>query len=248
MLGGVVYGIAGNPVPVYAAAVVFYIGSLFLMAMVQVTGAQRPRGATSIAFVLEGLRYIRQNRILMGAISLDLFAVLLGGSVALLPVYAREILHAGATGLGFLRASPGIGAVLMAIVMAHYPLRRRAGATMLWCVAGFGVFTVAFAISHNFVLSMAALVATGACDMVSVIVRHTLVQLGTPDEMRGRVSAVNGVFIGASNEFGQFESGVTAKLFGAVPAVLIGGIGTIVVVALWAKFFPSLRRVDELVR
>jgi MFS family permease len=248
MIGGVVYGIAATPIPVYAAASAFYIVALFLMATVAVTGAQRPRGATSIAYVLEGLRYIRQNRILFGAISLDLFAVLLGGSVALLPVYAREILYAGATGLGFLRASPGIGAVLMAIVMAHYPLRRRAGATMLWCVAGFGVFTVAFALSHSMVLSMAALAATGACDMVSVIVRHTLVQLGTPDEMRGRVSAVNMVFIGASNEFGQFESGVTADLFGAVPAVLIGGIGTIVVVALWARFFPSLRRVDELVR
>jgi len=247
-IGGVVYGITASPVPVYASAAVFYIASLFLMAMVEVSGAQRPRGATSIAYVLEGLRYIRQNRILFGAISLDLFAVLLGGSVALLPVYARDILHVGATGLGLLRASPGLGAVSMAIVMAHYPLRRRAGATMLWCVAGFGVFTVAFALSHNLVLSMAALAATGASDMVSVIVRHTLVQLGTPDEMRGRVSSVNMVFIGASNEFGQFESGFTAQWFGAVPAVLIGGIGTIVVVALWAKFFPSLRRVDELVR
>ncbi len=248
MVGGVIYGITGSPVPVYAAAAAFYVASLFLMAMVHVSGVQRPRGVASMAYVLEGLRYIRRNRILLGAISLDLFAVLLGGSVALLPVYARDILHAGATGLGVLRASPGLGAVLVAILMAHYPLRRRAGAAMLWCVAGFGVFTVAFAISHSFVLSMAALAATGACDMVSVIVRHTLVQLGTPDEMRGRVSAVNGVFIGASNEVGQFESGVTAKFFGTVPAVLIGGIGTIVVVALWAKFFPSLRRVDELVR
>ena len=248
MVGGIVYGITATPVPVYAAASVFYIAALFLMAMVQVSGVQRPRGATSIAFVLEGLRYIRQNRILFGAISLDLFAVLLGGSVALLPVYASKILNAGATGLGLLRASPGFGAVVMAIVMAHHPLRRRAGATMLWCVAGFGVFTVAFALSHSLVLSMAALAATGACDMVSVIVRHTLVQLGTPDEMRGRVSAVNMVFIGASNEFGQFESGLTAQWFGAVTAVLIGGIGTIVVVALWAKLFPSLRRVDELVR
>jgi len=248
MVGGIVYGITATPVPVYAAASVFYIAALSLMAMVQVSGVQRPRGATSIAFVLEGLRYIRQNRILFGAISLDLFAVLLGGSVALLPVYASKILNAGATGLGLLRASPGFGAVVMAIVMAHHPLRRRAGATMLWCVAGFGVFTVAFALSHSLVLSMAALAATGACDMVSVIVRHTLVQLGTPDEMRGRVSAVNMVFIGASNEFGQFESGLTAQWFGAVTAVLIGGIGTIVVVALWAKLFPSLRRVDELVR
>lgn len=247
-IGGVIYGAAASPIPVYAGAAIAYLTALVLMAMVHVTGAQRPRGATSVAFVLEGLHYIRNDRILLGAITLDLFAVLLGGSVALLPVYAREILHAGALGLGLLRASPGVGAVLMAIIVAHYPLRRRAGAAMLWCVAGFGVFTVAFALSSSIALSMAALMATGACDMVSVIVRHTLVQLGTPDEMRGRVSAVNMVFIGASNEVGQFESGLTAQWFGAVTAVLIGGIGTIVVVALWAKFFPSLRRVDELIR
>jgi MFS family permease len=247
-IGGVIYGVAASPIPVYAGAAIAYLTALILMSMVHVTGAQRPRGATSISFVLEGLRYIRNDRILLGAITLDLFAVLLGGSVALLPVYAREILHAGALGLGLLRASPGFGAVLMAIVVAHYPLRRRAGAAMLWCVAGFGIFTVAFALSSSIVFSMAALMATGACDMVSVIVRHTLVQLGTPDEMRGRVSAVNMVFIGASNEVGQFESGLTAQWFGAVPAVLIGGIGTIVVVAMWAKFFPSLRRVDELIR
>ena len=136
----------------------------------------------------------------------------------------------------------------MAIVVAHYPLQRRAGAAMLSCVAGFGVFTIVFGLSRNVVLSMAALIAVGACDMVSVIVRHTLVQLGTPDEMRGRVSAVNMVFIGASNEVGQFESGVTAQWFGAMPAVLLGGIGTLVIVALWTIFFPALRRVDQLVR
>jgi MFS family permease len=248
MLGGMVYGIAATPVPVYAAAAAAYLTALCLMAMVQVTGHQRPRGVASLSFVLDGLRYIRRNAIILGTISLDLFAVLLGGAVALLPVYAREILHTGAFGLGFLRAGPGMGAVLTAIALAHYPLRRRAGAAMLWCVAGFGAFTMVFGLSRNFAVSMAALIAVGACDMVSVIVRHTLVQLGTPDEMRGRVSAVNMVFIGASNEVGQFESGLTAQWLGAVPAVLLGGMGTILVVALWAAMFPALRRVDELVR
>jgi hypothetical protein len=182
----------------------------------------------------------------LGAISLDLFAVLLGGAVALLPVYAGAILGVGASGLGLLRAGPGMGAVLMAIVVAHYPLRRRAGAAMLWCVFGFGVFTVVFGVSRNAALSLAALVLMGACDMVSVIVRHTLIQLGTRDEMRGRVSAVNSVFIGASNQVGQFESGLTAQWFGTVPAVIVGGLGAIAVVALWAGFFPELRQVDRL--
>jgi MFS family permease len=247
MIGGFVYGIAASPVPVYASAAVAYAIALLLLSMVEVRGTQRPRGVASIEFVLEGLRYIWKNKVVLGAISLDLFAVLLGGAVALLPVYAREILRIGAFGLGVLRAGPGIGAVLMAVVLAHYPLGRRAGATMLWCVAGFGVFTIVFGLSRNVALSMAALIAVGACDMVSVILRHTLVQLRTPDEMRGRVSAVNMVFIGASNEVGQFESGVTGQWFGAVPAVLIGGIGTIVVVALWSRWFPDLRRVDALV-
>jgi MFS family permease len=173
--------------------------------------------------------------------------VLLGGAVALLPVYAREILNVGATGLGILRGAPGMGAVAMAIVVAHWPLRRHAGAAMLWCVFGFGVFTVVFGLSRSPALSLVALVLMGACDMVSVIVRHTMVQLATPDEMRGRVSAVNMVFIGASNEVGQFESGITAHWFGTVPAVVMGGIGTMLVVALWSRLFPELRRVDKLV-
>jgi MFS family permease len=167
--------------------------------------------------------------------------------VALLPVYAREILNTGAYGLGLLRSAPGIGAVLMAIAIAHWPLRRRAGIAMLWCVFGFGVFTVVFGLSRNLALSMAALMLIGACDTVSVIVRRTIVQLGTPDEMRGRVSAVNMVFIGASNEVGQFESGLTAEWFGTVPAVVLGGIGTVAIVALWAWMFPALRRVDEFI-
>ena len=248
MLGGFVYGFAATPIPVYAGAATAYLTALCLMAMVHIVAQQRPRGVPSLSFVLDGLRYIRANKIILGTISLDLFAVLLGGAVALLPVYAREILHAGAFGLGVLRAGPGIGAVLTAIAVAHHPLRRRAGRTMLWCVAGFGAFTIVFGLSRNFFFSMAALIGVGACDMISVIVRSTLVQLGTPDEMRGRVSAVNMVFIGASNEVGQFESGLTAQWLGAVPAVLLGGIGTLVVVALWAKLFPALRRVDQLGR
>jgi hypothetical protein len=196
--------------------------------------------------VLGGLRYIWRDKLILGAISLDLFAVLLGGAVALLPVYAKEILSIGATGLGILRAAPGAGAVLMAILVAYRPISRRAGVTMLACVLGFGICTVVFGLSRNLALSLAALAALGALDMVSVIVRHTVIQLGTPDEMRGRVSAVNMIFIGASNEVGQFESGLTAQWFGTVPAVVYGGIGTMVVVAAWAWLFPALRRVDRL--
>jgi hypothetical protein len=165
----------------------------------------------------------------------------------LLPVYAREILNTGAYGLGILRGAPSLGAVLMAIALAYRPLRRHAGLAMFSCVFGFGIFTIAFGLSRNLALSITALVLVGACDMVSVIIRHTLVQLGTPDEMRGRVSAVNVLFIGASNEIGQFESGLTAQWFGTVPAVVLGGAGTIAIVLLWAWLFPALRRVDQLI-
>jgi hypothetical protein len=208
---------------------------------------ERPKTAASIGVILEGLRYIWSNKLVLGAISLDLFAVLLGGAVALLPVYAREILNVGATGLGILRSAPGIGAVLTSIALAHWPLESRAGAAMLWCVAGFGAFTVAFGVSRNLAVSLAMLFLIGASDTVSVIVRSTMIQLGTPDEMRGRVSAVNMVFIGASNEVGQFESGITAQWFGTVPAVVLGGIGTLLIVAAWSWLFPSLRRLDKLV-
>jgi MFS family permease len=247
VVGGFLYGLTGSPVPVFAAAAGGCLTALALISVVRVRTAQRPRGTARWGVVLEGLRYIWRAKLTLGAISLDLFAVLLGGAVALLPVYAREILNVGAGGLGILRGAPGMGAVGMAIVLAHWPLRRHAGAAMLCCVFGFGVFTVVFGLSRSPALSLAALVLMGACDMVSVIVRHTLVQLATPDEMRGRVSAVNMVFIGASNEVGQFESGITAHWFGTVPAVVIGGIGTMLIVALWAWLFPGLRRVDKLV-
>jgi len=246
MIGGFVYGLSGSPVPVYCSAAAAYLTAFVLMRQVQLARADRPHTAASFGMVLEGLRYIWRNKLLLGTISLDLFAVLLGGAVALLPVYARELLKVGAIGLGILRSAPGVGAVLMAIVVAHWPLRRKAGAAMLWCVFAFGVFTIIFGASRNVVVSLLALILLGASDMVSVIVRHTMVQLATPDEMRGRVSAVNMVFIGASNEVGQFESGLTAQWFGTVPAVILGGVGTIVIVGLWAWLFPPLRQVDEL--
>ena len=245
-VGGLLYGFTGNPVPVYASAAVAYTVALGLVSLIRVTEKGPTRRAASVATVLEGLRYIWRNRLLLGAISLDLFAVLLGGAVALLPAYAQDVLKVGAKGLGVLRAAPGAGAMIMATVVAHRPIRRRAGIAMFWCVCGFGVFTVVFGVSRNLWLSLAALALVGACDMVSVIVRQTMIQLATPDEMRGRVSAVNMIFVGASNEFGQFESGITAQWFGTVPAVVLGGIGTIGVVALWSRLFPALRRVDRL--
>jgi MFS family permease len=245
-IGGVLYGLSGGPEIVYGVAAVALVIGLILISFIRIAAVQRPRGTATLQSVLAGFHYVHQNKLVLGTISLDLFAVLLGGAVALLPVYAREILLVGPWGLGILRSAPGVGAVIMAVALAHHPLRRRAGAIMLWCVAGFGVFTIVFGLSRNIVLSLIALLLVGACDMVSVIVRSTLVQLATPDDMRGRVSAVNMIFIGASNEFGQFESGITAQWLGTVPAVVFGGVGTLVVVALWAWMFPQLRKVNEL--
>jgi MFS family permease len=247
-LGGLIYGLFAGPAPVYALAAVSCGVASLMVSRLRLNAKQRPRGTARADVILEGLRYIFSHPIILGAISLDLFAVLLGGAVALLPVFARTILGVGPMGMGVMRSAPGAGAVLMATLLAYRPLRQHAGAAMLWCVCGFGVFTVVFGLSRNLPLSVAALLLVGAFDMVSVVVRHTLIQLGTPDEMRGRVSAVNMVFIGASNEVGQFESGLTAQWWGAAPAVVIGGIGTIAVVALWARLFPALRRVDQLTR
>ena len=246
VLGGLLYGWSGSPKVVYVCAVCGYLGALLLLFSIRAPAVMRAHGSDWSEMALEGLRYIWRNRLILGAMSLDLFAVLLGGAVALLPVYAREILGVGAWGLGVLRSAPGVGAVITGLAVAHWPLRRRAGAVMLWSVAGFGLFTIVFGVSRNLALSLAALALTGACDTVSVIVRHTLIQLSTPNEMRGRVSAVNVLFIGASNEVGQFESGVTAHWFGTTPAVILGGIGAIVVVAVWAWLFPELRRVNTL--
>jgi MFS family permease len=220
--------------------------SVIAMTRVRLNPAKREAMEISLTTLFAGFRFIWKNKLILGLVSLDLFAVLLGGAVALLPVYARDILHAGPWALGILRSAPAVGAVAMAMLLAHRPSRRHAGVTMLWSVAGFGVFTIVFGLSRNLWLSLASLLLVGASDMVSVIIRGTLVQLSTPDSMRGRVSAVNSLFIGTSNEFGQFESGVTAHWFGTVPAVVIGGVGTLVVVALWAWLFPELRGAGKL--
>ncbi|HEY2459566.1 MAG TPA: MFS transporter [Candidatus Acidoferrum sp.] len=245
-LGGVVYAMFNSPVSVYGLAVAAAIAAVLCGLRIKPQAQEWAREPLSANTVFAGFRYIWKEKIILGSISLDLFAVLLGGAVALLPVYAREILLTGPWGLGILRSAPGVGAGAMAIYLANRPLRGRAGATMLWCVAGFGVFTIVFGVSRNLAVSLMALALIGATDMVSVIIRATLIQVNTPNEMRGRVNAVDMVFIGASNELGQFESGVTAAWFGTVPAVVLGGIGTLLVTAAWAWFFPELRRADQL--
>ena len=245
-LGGILYATAGGPGLVYGLAAGFSLGAFVLLAMMKpIVPAARPEPVTRRS-LLAGVRYVRKNQIVLGAISLDLFAVLLGGATALLPVYARDILHLGPWALGTLRSAPAVGAAVTGIALAARPIERRAGAKMLACVALFGAATIVFGLSHSFALSLAALALVGASDMVSVVVRSSLVQLATPDAMRGRVSAVNMVFIGASNELGEFESGLTAQWFGAVPSVVLGGVGTLLVVALWAWRFPRLGRVDRL--
>ncbi|HVJ04330.1 MAG TPA: MFS transporter [Candidatus Saccharimonadales bacterium] len=246
VVGGVLYALRGNPIAVYSTAAAALGASVVLMLAIRIRGVQQMSQGRDWKAVLAGFQYVLQNKLILGTTTLDLFAVLLGGAVALLPVFAREVLNSGPRGLGLLRASPGIGAGLMAIMIAYHPLKRRAGTKMLCCVAAFGVATILFGVSRNLHLSMFALLIVGSSDMVSVIVRSTVVQLATPDEMRGRVSAVNMLFIGASNEFGQFESGITAQWMGAVPAVVAGGIGTIIVVAVWSWLFPALRKVDHL--
>ena len=245
LLGGFLY-IAG-PEVVYAVS-----GSLFFLSAAAIFAIriERPislrREPVSLSFVFAGISYIRSRRVVLGAISLDLFAVLLGGATALLPIYARDILAAGPWGLGFLRSAPAVGAFAASIYLARRPLQSRVGKVMFAAVAWFGIATIVFALSTSFVLSFAALVVLGWSDMLSVVIRSTLVQLETPDEMRGRVSAVNAIFIGTSNELGEFESGVTAAWFGTVPAALIGGIGTLLVVLLWRRFFPELAQRERL--
>lgn len=245
-VGGLVYAAFRGPSAVYATAMASAGIAVVCTTLIRLSAKSRVREPVNLSTVLAGLRYIREQKIVLGSISLDLFAVLLGGAVALLPVYAREILHTGPWGLGLLRTAPGIGAAAMAILLAYHPLRDRVGATMLWCVTGFGVFTIVFGISKSLVVSLLALTLVGATDMVSVVIRATLVQLMTPDQMRGRVNAVDMVFIGASNELGEFESGLTAHWFGTIPAVVLGGIGTLIVTAIWAWRFPELRHADKL--
>jgi len=244
-LGGVVYTVARGPAAVYAAAMASSLAAVLFAMRIKLESKPRRHEELNLRTVLAGVRYIWRQKLVLGSMSLDLFAVLLGGAVALLPVYAQAILKTGPWGLGLLRCAPGVGATLMAALLAYRPLRRKMGSTLLWCVGAYGVFTILFGISRSLVLSMAALMLVGASDMVSVIIRATFLQLGTPDEMRGRVNAVDMIFIGASNQVGQFESGVTAQWWGTVPAVIVGGVGAIVIAGLWGWIFPELRKAED---
>lgn len=244
--GGLLYGIAGEVAYGVALALVV-TAAVLVIAIGRVPQTQEERAEeTTLATLFAGFTFIRRERLVLGAISLDLFAVLLGGAVALLPVYARDILAVGPWGLGLLRAAPGVGAVSMALYLARYGIRDRAGVILFAFVAAFGFFTMVFGLSKSVPLSIAALVLMGACDMVSVYIRETLLQLWTPDEVRGRVNAVNRVFIGASNELGEFRAGVVARLIGAVAAVTIGGAGTMGVAFFWSRWFPELRTARRL--
>jgi len=202
--------------------------------------------AASIKVVLAGFQYMRRSSLLLGATTLDLFVVLLGGATALMPIFAHDILHQGPRGLGLLRAAPAAGALVVSLLMTRFPFRRRAGVRLFVSVALFGAATVVFGLSHSLWLSLAALALAGAADTISVVIRASVLQLGTPPEMRGRVSAVNALFVGASNELGEFESGLTAQWWGAVRATVVGGVGALAVAGLWAALFPGLRRADEL--
>jgi len=219
----------------------------FYVSRVERTSGRAPIREMNLSTLLAGVRYVWAHKLILGSVSLDLFAVLLGGAVALMPVFA-ELLRVGPWGLGLLRSAPGVGAALSGVYLAYRPLRRRAGFVMFACVAGFGLSTIGFAFSNNFVLSLALLFVSGATDMVSVVVRQTLLQIETPNDMRGRVSAVNLVFVGASNELGEFESGLTGQWLGPRVATWVGGVGTLLVVAIWATLFPSLRKVDRLTK
>jgi MFS family permease len=243
-VGGLLY-VVGEAAAFGAAALGFAAAAGLFAAIRHRSVAPAP-GGTDWGTLLAGLAFIRSRPAIFGAISLDLFAVLLGGATALLPVFARDILQVGPSGLGLLRSMPAAGALATAVFLAWRPLRRRAGLRMFQAVALFGLATIVFGLSTSFPLSLACLFVLGAADMVSVVIRQTLVQLETPDGMRGRVAAVNSVFIGASNELGEFESGAVAALIGTVPSVVVGGAGTLVVAALWARWFPELRDRDRL--
>jgi len=246
MLAGFLIGI--SPVASYGAAVALFIGSAICISLIRTDTSPDYQGGERMALIKEGLAYVWTNKVVFGAISLDLFAVLLGGATALLPVFARDVLHAGATGFGVLRAGPALGASIMAFGLSRRPIRRHAGLWMLGGVAVFGVATLVFAVSKLIWVSVIALAVLGAGDMLSVYVRQTLVQIATPDIMRGRVSAISSVFVGASNELGEFETGVMARWLGPVGAALFGGVGSLIVVGAWSGLFPSLRKADQLVK
>lgn len=246
-IGGVVLALFG-PGATYVACLSFFLVTIVAMSNVHMRHPASMGGPVGAAAqrIGDGLRYTWGHPLIVGAISLDLFAVLLGGAVALLPVYQRDILHMGPMGLGLLRAAPGVGAATVALILMRWPLKRYAGYSMFFAVAVFGLATIVFALSRNFYLSMAALALSGCADLISVYVRSATVQLATPDHLRGRVGSVTSLFVSTSNELGQFRAGVMAAWIGTVPAVVFGGVGTIFVVALWMWMFPSLRRIDRL--
>jgi MFS family permease len=243
-LGGFLY-IAG-PGVVYWVSAVLYLIAATMVAQLHYERAPPKREPATLKTLFAGVHFIRERKDILGVISLDLFAVLLGGATALLPIFAKDVLHTGPWGLGLLRAAPAVGALLMSFWLARHSMQRRVGMTMFACVAGFGVATLVFALSKVIWLSLLALFALGAFDMVSMVIRGSLVQLDTPDAMRGRVSAVNGIFINTSNQLGEFESGMVAAWLGAVGSAVVGGIGTLVVVGLWMMMFPTLRQRQRL--
>ena len=249
-IGGFVYaaGAAAGAAAVYGLAALGFALATVCVLRLATRAAPPAREPASVASLLAGLSFIAGRPVVLGAISLDLFPVLLGGAVALLPIFARDMLHTGPWGLGLLRAAPAVGALAMSLALARWPVQRRSGAWLLGAVALYGLTMVVFGLSTHLLLSLAALAISGAADMVSVVIRQSLVQLATPDAMRGRVSAVNSVFIGASNQLGEFESGATAALWGPVASVVWGGVGTLAVVLLWSGLFPTLARRDRLLR
>jgi MFS family permease len=243
-VGGLLY-VAG-PAAVYGTAGALFLAASLLAARIRRRGTARPRPPATLDSLFSGIAFIWERQAILGAISLDLFSVLLGGVTALLPIFAHDILHTGPWGLGMLRSAPAVGALAMSALLARRPLQHRAGAIMFVAVGVFGLATIVFGLSTSLPFSLAALAILGAADVISVVVRLALVQMRTPDEMRGRVSAVNSLFVGTSNQLGEFESGMTAALFGAVPSVVLGGLGTLLVALAWLRLFPELRRVDRL--
>jgi predicted MFS family arabinose efflux permease len=243
-LGGFLY--ATGATTVYCICAVMSLFAATTIALIRREEPRPTREPASLRSLFAGIGFIRNHQAVLGAISLDLLAVLFGGATALLPMFARDILHTGSWGLGLLRAAPAAGALLVSLYLARRPIQRRAGQIMFGAVAIYGLATLVFGLSHWLPLSLTALAVTGAADMISVVVRQSLVQLDTPNEMRGRVSAVNSIFIGASNQLGEFESGMSAAWLGAVPSVLIGGTATLLIVALWTRLFPALARREKL--
>jgi MFS family permease len=239
-LGGLLYAV--GPHVAYATAASLFLAAAVASALIPVVARPRPREPITLESIFSGIAFIQRSSVLVGTMSLDLFAVLLGGATALLPIYARDILGTGPWGLGLLRSAPAVGALSMSLVLARFPMERRVGRTLFRAVIAFGLATLVFALSRRLVLSLAALAVLGASDVVSVVIRFSLVQIRTPEAMRGRVNAVRSLFTGTSNHLGELESGVTAALFGIVPAVVIGGLGTIAVAVLWMALFPDLWR------